>query len=194
MDADVGTVTQHWDTMYMGCLSLVARHRTGCSGLPARTLLLLPDALACRWCPCGASVTWDPVPEQIVIFINAPAKRFSRLQDMTFHVLFFFIKSIQIYGIVVKEGSSELCDLGSIPAVCGNSLQPLGHFVWHWASQCTDLDMHAFVLLCSLYFFPLGFSQWRSRADRVLTFQVNINTGSWLQLLGSSWSLARGPN
>ena len=47
-----------------------------------------------------------------------------------------------------------------------------------------------FILLQSLYFFSLGFRQWRSRADRVLTLNMNIQ----LPLFWSTWSRVRGPD
>ena len=62
----------------------------------------------------------------------------------------------------------------------------LRHFAWHWARQW--IDTCAFILLCSLYFFFLGFLQWRSRAERVLTLNMNIR----LLLFWSIWKLARG--
>ena len=45
-----------------------------------------------------------------------------------------------------------------------------------------------FTLLCSLIFFFLGFRQWRSRTDRVLTLNMNIR----LPLFWSTWSPALG--
>ena len=46
------------------------------------------------------------------------------------------------------------------------------------------------ILLRSLNFFFLGFRQWRSRADRVLTLNMNIR----LPLFWSTWSRAWGPD
>ena len=60
----------------------------------------------------------------------------------------FFVKLIWNYGSVVKASSSELRYMGSILAGYWKPL-PLGHFAWHWASQCTET--RAFVLLHSLY-------------------------------------------
>ena len=62
----------------------------------------------------------------------------------------------------------------------------LGYFAWHWACQCTD--MLAFLLLCSLYFFFLGFCQWQFCSVRVLT--LNMNTR--LPLFWSTWSRSLG--
>ena len=42
-----------------------------------------------------------------------------------------------------------------IAAGCWNPLQPLCHFAWHLASQCTDTS--TFILLHSLQFFPFNF-------------------------------------
>ena len=50
------------------------------------------------------------------------------------------------------------------------------------------MTLALFILLRSLFFFPLGFRQWWSRADRVLTLNINI----WLLLFLSTWSGARG--
>ena len=46
-----------------------------------------------------------------------------------------------------------------------------------------------YIAVLSIIFF-LGFRQWRSRADKILT--LNINT--WLPLFWSTWSRARGPD
>ena len=49
----------------------------------------------------------------------------------------------------------------------------------------------ALLYCCTLYIsFFLGFRQWRSRVDRVLTLNMNIR----LQLFRSTWSKARGPD
>ena len=66
----------------------------------------------------------------------------------------FFTKTIWTHGLVVKANWCESDDMGSIPAEYRNSLLPLGHFVLHWAPQCTDTS--AFILLHSLYFFFLS--------------------------------------
>ena len=82
--------------------------------------------------------------------------------------------------------------MGSISACWRILLQRRGHLAWHchWARQCTD--MRAFYIAAlSIMFFPLWSRQWRFRADRVLTLNVNI----WLPLFWStwrSWSPARG--
>ena len=62
----------------------------------------------------------------------------------------------------------------------------LCHFAWHLAHQCTY--MRAFILLQSLYFLLLRFRQRKSRADRVLTLNMNI----LLLLFWSIWSWAIG--
>ena len=67
----------------------------------------------------------------------------------------FFSLLIQTHGLVVKVSSRKLGDLGSISAGCWNSLQPLCHFVWHWACHCTDTS--AFILLHTYASEP----QWR---------------------------------
>ena len=50
----------------------------------------------------------------------------------------------------------------------------------HWHSSIS------IQLLCSLYFFFLGFRQWKSRADRV----VNLNTTIQLPLFWRTWTRA----
>ena len=53
----------------------------------------------------------------------------------------------------------------------------------HWHAR--------FLYCCALYnFFFLGFRQWRSRADRVLTLNMSIQ----LPLFWSTWSRTRGPD
>ena len=74
--------------------------------------------------------------------------------------------------------------MGSIPVACWNFLPPVCLFAWHWARQCTDT--RAFILLCSLYFFFLGFRHWQSRADR----GINLNKTIWLPLFWRSWTRA----
>ena len=58
-----------------------------------------------------------------------------------------------------------------------------GHFAWRWARRCTH--MNSFVLLRSYF---LEFRKWWSRADRVLTLNMNIRR----PLFWSTWSLALG--
>ena len=74
-------------------------------------------------------------------------------------------------GLVDKTGCRESGNMGLIPDDYRNLLQRLGHFVWHWASQCT-LTCTFYIDVLSIIFFLLGFCQWQSRADRV----VNLNT------------------
>ena len=57
----------------------------------------------------------------------------------------------------------------------------------HWASHCTDTRAFYSNALFFLSFF-LGFRQWRSSADWVLTLNMNIR----LPLFWSTWSTARG--
>ena len=95
----------------------------------------------------------------------------------------FFGELVWTYGSVVQVSRRASGDMGSIPAECWNSLQPLDHFTWHWARQCT--------LYCwaewTLYdFLLLGFSQWRSRANRV----INLNTTIRLPLFWRTWTRA----
>ena len=46
--------------------------------------------------------------------------------------------------------------LGSIPDECWNAVQRLGHFAWHWASQCTDTGAF-YIAAISVIFFSLDF-------------------------------------
>ena len=64
-----------------------------------------------------------------------------------------------------------------------------GHFAWHWARQCTNTRAF-YIAALSIIFLLLGFRQWRSRTDRVLTLSMNI----LLPLFWSTWSPALGPN
>ena len=60
------------------------------------------------------------------------------------YCFFSFTKSIWTHGLVVNLSCSEpeAGDVGSIPAGCWNSLLPLCHFAWHWASQCTNTRLN----------------------------------------------------
>ena len=64
----------------------------------------------------------------------------------------------------------------------------------HFAPAPAACVMRALILLRAEHFSPLEFQvrQWRSRADRVLTLNMNIR----LSLFWSTWSLsrARGPD
>ena len=95
----------------------------------------------------------------------------------------FLGESVWTFDLVVKASWNE-----SVTWVWfhqgATSLTLLGHFAWHWASQCTDT--RALILLHYLNCFFLGFCQWRSSADRVLTLDLNI----WLPLF---WSTLSGP-
>ena len=101
-----------------------------------------------------------------------------------------FSRSTRTDGLVVKASSCKLGNMGSISSEFWNSLQPLSHFVWHWASQSTDT--RAFMLCCALHNFFLGYChticQWQSHADSVLTLDMNI----WRPLFWSTWSGALG--
>ena len=106
----------------------------------------------------------------------------------------FFSNLIQTYGSVVKVNHKESGDMGLIPTGCWNPLPPLGHFVWHWASQCSECnDTCAFyIAVLSIIFWFLGFCQWQSSTDGV----VNLNTtmialsdfhcfGTWIRALAA---------
>ena len=97
----------------------------------------------------------------------------------------FFCILTPIHGLVVKLSCSESGCSGSILAGCWNSLPPLGHFAWHWASQCTDSGAFCIAALSIIFFF--GFRQWWSCSDRVLTLNMNIR----LPLFWSTSSRAR---
>ena len=73
-------------------------------------------------------------------------------------------------------------------AWCWILLLRCSHFAWHWARQCTD--MHAFYIAALTIIFFLGFRQWQSFTDRVLTLNMNI----WLPLFWSTWSWASCPD
>ena len=80
--------------------------------------------------------------------------------------------------------------MGSMTTWCLSFWSPLaawlGLFAWHLAHQCTDT--HSLILLHSLSYCFVGFSQWLSHADRVFTLNMNI----WHPLFWSTWSRARG--
>ena len=100
---------------------------------------------------------------------------------------FFFSWLIRTYGSMVTE-LTVTQRVGWLGFDSRRELKlslPLGHFSWHWAYQCTDT--RAFILLRSLF---LGFHQWQSRADRVLTLNMSIR----LPLFWSDWSRAQGPD
>ena len=69
-------------------------------------------------------------------------------------------------GSVLKARCCECGVMSSIPAECWNSLQLLGHFAWHWTSQCTNT--RSFIVLHSL------FLDFVSGYPRFLPLYVNI--------------------
>ena len=115
-------------------------------------------------------------------------KSSSKLQETIISVQFFSIRLIWICGLVVKASSCVAGDVGLIPAGCRNihAAQPvcvaLNQSV-HW-----HMNFYIAAQPVLIIFFFLGFRQWRSRADRVLTLNMNI----WLPLFWSTWSRARG--
>ena len=96
-------------------------------------------------------------------------------------------------GWVAKANCSELVYMGLIPARCWNPLQPLGHFAWHCARQCTG--MCTFILLhwlhwvCALFmFFPWISSVANYTGNLTLTgFQLLTWTSEfrWFGALGT---------
>ena len=100
------------------------------------------------------------------------------------------LKMTRSYGSVVKASCNKSGGMGLIPAECWNSWVPLCYFGWHWAGQCTDTRA---LYRCALHiFFFIEFRQWRSRAYRVLTLNMNIrlplfwSTSSWTRGLESA--------
>ena len=75
-------------------------------------------------------------------------------------------------------------DMGSISAWWWILLPLHCHFALHWASQCTET--WAFYIAALSKKKNLGFRQWLSRSDRVLTLNMNIR----LPLFWSTWSRA----
>ena len=89
------------------------------------------------------------------------------------------------YGSVVKASSIKIGYLGSTLAGCWNSCLPQPFCVaWnlsvHW-------HVRFYIAALSIIFF-LGFLQWLSRADSVLTLNMNI----LFRLFWSTWSRAEG--
>ena len=70
--------------------------------------------------------------------------------------------------LLVKTGCRESGDMGSIPEECWNALQRLlrclGHFAWHWASQCTDTSPFYIAVLSifSSWILSVEISRWQS--------------------------------
>ena len=98
-------------------------------------------------------------------------------------------RSNSTHDLVLKVSCSESGVMASIPAGCWNSLQPLGSFC---VARSSSVHWHARLYIAALsnifFKFLLGFCQWQSRADRVLTLNMNIQ----LQLCWSTWSRAWG--
>ena len=90
---------------------------------------------------------------------------------------------------MVKASRRYYGDTGSSLARCWIVLPAPRPFC---VALSPSVHWHArFLYCCALYnVFFLGFRQWRSRTDRVLTLNMNIR----LPLFWSTWSLARGPD
>ena len=95
---------------------------------------------------------------------------------------------IWTHGLVVKVCHRGSGESGSIPieSLCSPSA------MFYGVALSPSVHWHArFLYCCALYnVFFLGFRQWRSRTDRVLTLNMNI----WLPLFWSTWSRALGPD
>ena len=88
-----------------------------------------------------------------------------------------FGRSIQFHGLVA--GCSELVDMGLIPTAYRKSLLPLGHFVWHWAYQWTDMLAIYIAALSIIFSFQNFVLHWQG----------------FKSLQGHpTWNLARGPD
>ena len=105
--------------------------------------------------------------------------KFARYDDT--HTVFFG-RSIWTDGLEVKASHSESGNIGLNTAGYWKFLQLLGYFAWHRARQWTEY-------CCALYIFFLSqICRWWSRADRVLTRNINIwlpprllsGSGPWL--------------
>ena len=71
---------------------------------------------------------------------------------------------IRTHGLVDKTGCRESGNMGSIPDDYWNLLLRLGHFVWHWASQCTLTRTFYIVVLYifSSWILSVAISRWQS--------------------------------
>ena len=86
-------------------------------------------------------------------------------------------KLIRTFGSVIKAASRRMLKLFAVPLP--------------FLREPVNTLTHALLYCCAVYnFYFLGFRQWRSRADRVLTLNMNIR----LPLFWSTWSRARGPD
>ena len=116
----------------------------------------------------------DILPEQSLNDNPARKKRLQVARDYKSYTILSRLPSwcLSGWGEILWLGllgfySDDSCRMLKVSASLSTNL---------WARQCTD--MRAFILLHSLYFFSLGFRQWWSHVDRVLTLNMNI----WLPL------------
>ena len=66
----------------------------------------------------------------------------------------FFMQIWTYDALVVKVSSRECGNLGLTPDKFWNALLSLGHFAWHWASQCTDMRAFHIAALSVVIFSP----------------------------------------
>ena len=100
--------------------------------------------------------------------------------------------------LVVKVSSSKCCSSGSTPAECWNLQQPLGHFAWHWARQCTDKRAF-YIAALSTIFFPFdfisgdlaltGFSLWTWTSDFHCLGTLGVRPGASTRPHVRAWSM-----
>ena len=119
-----------------------------------------------------------------------PARKKAIAGCETLQVIWWVIYSIfsgimiRTNGSVVKASRRQSGNCGSNPVGCWNSLQPLGHFAWHWACQCTDTPaFYIAALFIIIWISSVAISRWQG-----FNFNMNIR----LTLFWSTWSRALG--
>ena len=109
----------------------------------------------------------------------ASKKKFARYDNSS---TVYFLNPEDPAWYVVTASSSESGYIGSIPAGCCISLLPLGHFVWHCASQLNDSSTFYIAVLSIISF------------SSVLRLNMNISlfwrTQSWASCLDSAWRVS----
>ena len=97
-----------------------------------------------------------------------------RLQAAKHKLYIFFLHILtRTHGLVVKVSSSALGCSDSIPALCWNSLLPLGHLCG--TEPVSALTLELFILLRSLWYFFLGFCHGLSCSHTVLLLTWTFN-------------------
>ena len=82
---------------------------------------------------------------------NSPVRKTNgcRWRNTTSHIPFFFLQLIWTNGLVVKNLRPFAESRATLVwfLMSAETLQPLGHFAWHWARQCTDMRAYLSVAI-----------------------------------------------